>query len=282
MWQCPLCQQELTLQTDTQPKQWVCCHGHSFDVAKSGYVNLLPVQFKHSRQPGDDKLMVNARRQFHDFKSYEPLMAKLVELIQDYREPSQALHLYDAGCGEGSYLAYCQNALATKYSDLTAAGSDIAKHAVDIGAKKYKACQFSVATSVDLPLPTGSQSILLQVFAPGSSSEYHRVLEDNGLLITVNPGPKHLWQLKQQLYDQPRQHVQNKSEWPGFQLIETQALNYQLKFISPAHCLALLQMTPYYWRLSAQKAEFIQQQLTEIDVSFSISLFQKLANTTPQ
>ena len=77
MWRCPLCQQPLQQSMRT----WRCDNRHAFDEAKSGYLNLLPVQNKKSKQPGDDKTMVNARRQFHDAKGYEPLMAALVSRL---------------------------------------------------------------------------------------------------------------------------------------------------------------------------------------------------------
>ena len=43
---------------------WRCASGHSFDIASQGYTNLLPVQHKRSRDPGDSKEMVAARRRF--------------------------------------------------------------------------------------------------------------------------------------------------------------------------------------------------------------------------
>ena len=46
---CPLCREALT----REPRRWFCATGHSFDVAREGYVNLLPVQHKKSRDPGD-------------------------------------------------------------------------------------------------------------------------------------------------------------------------------------------------------------------------------------
>ena len=77
MWQCPLCQRAL----DTQSKTWRCAGNHSFDCAKSGYVNLLPVQNKRSLHPGDDKPMLLARRDFHQAQGYGPLMAHLSDLL---------------------------------------------------------------------------------------------------------------------------------------------------------------------------------------------------------
>ena len=55
-YQCPLCEQALSFDERT----FRCENNHCFDLAKENYVNLLPVQFKHSKEPGDNKAMVNA------------------------------------------------------------------------------------------------------------------------------------------------------------------------------------------------------------------------------
>ena len=78
MWQCPLCASPLSVQTN-QP--WRCDKGHSFDVAKQGYVNLLPVQFKNSLQPGDDKAMVQAREAFLNAGFYDPLIQAISKIF---------------------------------------------------------------------------------------------------------------------------------------------------------------------------------------------------------
>ena len=60
-------------------------------------MNLLPVQFKHSTEPGDNKQMMQARREFLEAGFYEP-MAKAVAIMIDANQPT---HLLDLGCGEG-------------------------------------------------------------------------------------------------------------------------------------------------------------------------------------
>ncbi len=82
MWHCPLC--KLPISLHTTPIR--CENNHTFDKAKSGYVNLLPVQFKKSKLPGDDKAMVRARREFHQLNAYKPLKDKLVTLVEKVLE----------------------------------------------------------------------------------------------------------------------------------------------------------------------------------------------------
>ena len=96
-YRCPLCQQVLSF----SDKNFRCSNNHNFDQAKEGYVNLLPVQHKHSKDPGDNKAMVNARRAFLDKGFYQPLIEQLLALYQQYADSNSAI--LDAGCGEGYY-----------------------------------------------------------------------------------------------------------------------------------------------------------------------------------
>ena len=66
---CPLDGDPLTPEGQT----WRCPAGHSFDTARQGYVHLLPVQNKRSRDPGDSKAMVAARQRFLNAGYYQPI-----------------------------------------------------------------------------------------------------------------------------------------------------------------------------------------------------------------
>jgi len=77
---CPLCRSELV----QDGKQWRCGQNHSFDQAKEGYVNLLPVQKKNSRDPGDNKQMMQARRAFLNAGYYQALSDRVNELALEY------------------------------------------------------------------------------------------------------------------------------------------------------------------------------------------------------
>ena len=74
---CPLCHQPLAHVNNS----FICPQRHQFDVAKEGYVNLLPVQHKRSRDPGDSAEMMQARRAFLDAGHYQPLRDAIVEQL---------------------------------------------------------------------------------------------------------------------------------------------------------------------------------------------------------
>ena len=284
MWHCPLCKSPISL-TSTPIR---CDNNHSFDKAKSGYVNLLPVQFKKSKLPGDDKDMVKARREFHQLDTYKPLKDRLVEVVERLlvesckEKPEEASQqrasIYDAGCGEGSYLDAMVQGLSLKGFSIKAAGSDISKIAVELAAKAYKHTQFVVASSFELPLEKFTQNMVMQVFAPGSNDEYKRVLKSEGLLLTVDPAPNHLFELKQQVYDTPRLHRIDDEPRGGFTRVHSECFSFPISFDSEEHKLALIKMTPFYWKLPPGRIETIVKALDNVTADFHIQIWKKDAN----
>ena len=91
---CPICGETL----DRIEKQYRCGNGHSFDVARQGYVNLLPVQQKRSLNPGDTREQVLGRRAFLETGCYEPISNALNEAAKELGATGPIL---DVGCGEG-------------------------------------------------------------------------------------------------------------------------------------------------------------------------------------
>ncbi|RDV26027.1 methyltransferase domain-containing protein [Alteromonas aestuariivivens] len=288
MWQCPLCH----LALNTEDTSWRCANNHTFDRAKSGYVNLLPVQQKKSKHPGDDKAMLNARRAFHDSHGYLPLMQAVARQLENLfvqhnkpirysvEPPAAPLILYDAGCGEGAYLKFVADALAVAGYSVVASGSDIAKQAVEMASKSFPSAQFVVASSVSLPVMDEQLDVIMQIFAPGKDDEYARVLRPRGLLVTVDPGPDHLWQLKQKVYQRPQQHQQKSSQKAGFELLETCRETFELVFSSDTQRQALYAMTPYVWRLNEEHRVELDH-LAEVTADFTVRFWRKLAGDRP-
>ncbi|MFT4732843.1 MAG: 23S rRNA (guanine745-N1)-methyltransferase, partial [Gammaproteobacteria bacterium] len=206
MWQCPLC--KLPLQThlvdaqDRLLKTWSCENNHSFDKAKQGYVNLLPVQNKRSKMPGDDVDMVVARTTFFAKKPYAPLAKKLAEVISSidshnidgiYVPRNQScvavmpVNIYDSGCGEGYYLEALSTLLSStelvhKPTLYSFSGHDISKAAVVAAAKRNQDKQLVVASTINIPVQDRSQDIILQIFAPACAEQYARILHSNGVV----------------------------------------------------------------------------------------------------
>lgn len=187
---CPTCGAALTLGS----RQWLCPKGHCFDVARQGYVNLLPVTQKHSLHPGDTREQVVARRTFLEAGFYEPLAQAVCQAARRYGKNAKAI--LDAGCGEGYYSAQIARALprAALY------GLDISKDAVRLAAGRYKSGTWICGTAAHLPFPSGSLDLILSMFALTVPEEFHRVLTPGGVYLQVLAAEDHLLGLKKIIY----------------------------------------------------------------------------------
>jgi 23S rRNA (guanine745-N1)-methyltransferase len=165
-----------------------CPRGHSFDVARSGYVNLLQPQERRSKHPGDSAEAVAARRRLHD----RGVMQPLVDAIADCSGALSSDTVLDAGCGEGFYLGTLARRIGFE-----AHGLDISTRAVDAAAKRYPQCEWVVANADRfLPYSDDSFSLLLSITARMNSAEFGRVLRDDGRLLVALPAPEDLVELR--------------------------------------------------------------------------------------
>jgi 23S rRNA (guanine745-N1)-methyltransferase len=167
-----------------------CARGHSFDVAREGYVNLLTGRQK-SGTKGDTPAMLAARTQFFAGGYYEPLRAFLMDKISHIEHATIA----EIGCGQGYYIGgIAEHKMCSKSLCL---GTDIAKEGIRQAAKNYPNVQFAVAdTNTQVPLPDHSVDVLLDIFAPRNAEEFARVLRPGGHLLVVIPTQKHLAKLR--------------------------------------------------------------------------------------
>ncbi len=272
LFSCPICQQPLVAQDNSAR----CSSNHCFDFAKEGYLNLLPVQKKNSIDPGDNKAMMQARRDFLNAGHYQNLAEQVSQLIIEYSEQQkevskQPLQGLDLGCGEGYYSQIFAEQSVDKVSWH---GLDISKSAIRSAAKRAKNIQFCIASAFDLPFPEQSFDLITRIYAPSSATELTRVLRPNGRLITVSPGPRHLFQLKQVIYQTPQLHTELASQISGFELIQTQPLQQQLTLSKPQDIANLLAMTPFAYKLTPEQKQALTEQPLTLDLDFKIEVFE--------
>lgn len=268
---CPLCGGPLA----EAPGGLCCGRGHRFDRAREGYVHLLPVGQKHSRTPGDDKGMVSARRAFLDRGWYAPLRAALGELAVRCA-PGPAPAVLDAGCGEGYYTAGVREALLASGRNPAAAGIDISKFSVQKAAGRYREIDFAVASAYRLPVAAGSVDLLLNVFSPLALEEFRRVLRPGGVYLYVVPAARHLWQLKEVLYDQPYPNEERETPYEGFAYQEILPVRFRVRLPSQADIHALFQMTPYYWKTPREGAARLERlESLDCEMAFSVHVFRR-------
>ncbi len=168
--------------------RFTCERGHSFDVARSGYVNLLQPQERRSKQPGDSGVAVAARRRLHDRGVTAPLLDAIGEILG----ASNRDVVLDAGCGDGFYLA-----TLSERAGFSGHGIDISIPAVDAAARRYPDCQWIVGNADRMvPYADHSFSIVQSITARMNPSEFRRVLRDDGRLLVALPAPEDLIELR--------------------------------------------------------------------------------------
>ena len=244
---CPVCGAVLS----KAERSYVCENRHSFDIARQGYVNLLPVQQKHSIAPGDTREQVLSRRAFLEAGFYAPIADALVETAKKYALTGALL---DVGCGEGYYCTRLADALGLELT-----GLDISKEAVRCAAAKYKQARWLCATAAHIPVADGSTDLLTSLFALTLPEEYRRVLKANGLYFQVLAAQDHLMGLKQIIYDEILlKEKDSVPVLPGFQLLESIPIRFSFT-AEGSQIQNLFSMTPHVFRIGKEGARRLQE-----------------------
>ena len=250
---CPICQ----LPLEAQGRSLRCGRNHSFDVARQGYVNLLPVQQKRSLHPGDTREQVLSRRAFLESGAYEPIVEAVKAAAEGHAGP-----ILDVGCGEGYYAVRVADHLQ---AELT--GLDISKEAVRCAAAQYKGPRWLCGTAAHLPIADSSVGVLMSMFALTMPQEFRRVLKKGGIFIQVLAAQDHLMGLKSIIY--PEILLKEKDSVPaleGFELLFSTPVRFE--FTAEGEQIGnLLSMTPHFWRISAEGAKRLKATETLTDTA---------------
>ena len=271
---CPVCQTPITTTEDGG----VCRKGHRFDRARSGYMHLLPANRKHAKNPGDDKLMVDARRKFLDKGYYRPLADTVSRLAGEWLAnlPHQTPCVLDAGCGEGYYTTLLYDALCQRGMEPDILGVDISKLALDKAAKRQKAIFYVVASFFHLPVPDACCDLLCSLFSPYCSEEYQRVIRPGGAMLLVIPGENHLWELKQAIYERPYKNQVKPFALEGFTLLDHMQVHDTIYLAEHNDIENLFKMTPYYYKTSEQdQARLLGRGELTTQIEFEVLLYRK-------
>jgi 23S rRNA (guanine745-N1)-methyltransferase len=286
----------------TPPGQpWHCTNGHSFDVAREGYCNLLVVQHKASRAPGDTAEMVAARRRVLDTGIYAPIADSVVAHLWTLTHrpslsvlpPSPPLEglegegrgggsiapfrVVDAGCGEGYYLARIAELAAGNASyTLELAGTDVSKWAVRAAAKRKAPIAWAVANNRHLPFQAASVDAILCLFGFPVWQGFSPVLSPDGRVLMVDPGPEHLVELRAVIYPtvnrSPVASLQ-QAEAAGYVLESTTPVTYTANLTSQAQIADLFAMTPHAHR-ATEAGRAALQALDQLTVTVDVVVRQ--------
>jgi 23S rRNA (guanine745-N1)-methyltransferase len=171
---------------ERREQSWLCPWGHSFDIARTGYCNLLQPQDRRSRHPGDPKEAALARRRFLEAGHGEFLLKALLE---EMGEPESVL---DVGCGEGYFLGSLAEERAVE-----AHGVDLSVPAIDLAARRWPGVRWWVINADRiLPFADGSFDLALSIAGRRPSAELRRVLKPAGRLLVAVPAEDDLIELR--------------------------------------------------------------------------------------
>ncbi len=236
----------------------VCAGRHTFDCAREGYINLLPVQDKASRDPGDSKAMVAARHRFLETGAYASIAGALAEVavstLARRKRPGPAVIL-DAGCGEGYYLERLGQQLSGMPGVESAhlIGIDISKWAVRAAAKRGIPATWAVASNRRPPLAPGSVDLIVCLFGFPIWEGFAPVQPREAEVILVDPGPDHLQELRALIYPEVKRSARpTLTPQPGYAPVSEATHLSRAHIATPGAIADLLAMTPHGHRASQE------------------------------
>jgi 23S rRNA (guanine745-N1)-methyltransferase len=222
-----------------------CAAGHSFDIARQGYVNLVP-------GAGDTAAMVEARADFLAAGHYRPIADALAEESQAVGAAGAVL---DLGAGTGYHLARVLNALP----DRLGLAIDPSSAALRRAARSHpRAAAVGADAWKPLPLRDGAGALVLSVFAPRNAPEMARVLAPGGSLLAITPTTRHLYELigPLGLLTVPEDKADRLDAQldSGFRLTDRRTVEHAM-FLSREEAAQIVRMGPSAWHVDEHAVE---------------------------
>lgn len=269
---CPLCGGSL----EGMGRSLVCVGGtkkHNYDIAKEGYVNLLPPGKGKNSHTGDEAEMIRARCRFLQTGAYNNLSDEIASLIADSID-TEEVTVIDSGCGEGYHTRRFTKALADKYGKRTlCAAFDASKHGAASGAKAaYReglapkegsgvpfdgncSTYFFAGNIFSLPVAYECADAVVSMFAPIAWDENRRVLKSGGVLVVAASGIDHLEEMRGVIYDEVIKKAPDVVPAEGFTLCKKSSVRYSHLLSSSEEISDLFGMTPFCYKTPREAAE---------------------------
>ena len=286
---CPVCGKDLKRDGNAL----LCENKHTFDVSRSGYVNLLPPGKEKNSRTGDEKKMIRARADFLACGHYERISTCLAQFISQYRENISSI--CDMGSGEGYHTLNIARVLGEKTNGrLIALGADASKYGAECASKRSRMlglmprdgiggdCEektqayFVPANIFSMPIKDGKIDLCVSMFAPIPWDECGRVLSDEGMLAVVSSGKDHLIEMREIIYDEVKEADFSPKCDEGFEKIAEKSIKYTAHLGTKKEIEDLFTMTPFYYKTTEEgRARLLSCESLDVTVNVKYSLFAK-------
>ncbi len=270
---CPVCSCEIV----EKGNRYICKNNHSFDISKKGYVNLLMSNASGNKRHGDDKMMVEARRDFLNKGYYSPLADEISRITVQNLSDTKDISVFECGCGDCYYLEMLKKHLDENSINNSLWGCDISKEVLPYGKKRMGSANLFVASAAKLPILNESINVAMSVFAPCSFNELSRIVKYGGIVVKVIPLENHLIELKENLYDEVYLNRPVVEEHCDFEIITNVKKEYVFEITNGNDLENLFKMTPYYYKTGTEaQKKLLSMEKMKITASFGIICYRKI------
>lgn len=280
---CPVCGEQLTREGGS-----LFCGGarrHCYDVAASGYVNLLPPGKGKNARTGDDAGMISARTAFLSGGYYDGISDAVSAIAAKHVSTgSGRITLLDAGAGEGYHTCRIARGLASLTGrHVDAVGIDASKKGAAAGARLAArtmtddtSISFAAGNIFSLPAADRSLDVMLSLFAPIPAAEAARTLKDDGILVVTASAARHLWEMRCLLYDDVREGNAEAATPAGFVLKDKAEHRETVHIPDNETLMHLFTMTPFYYRTpESGRARLAETKSLDVSVMADLYVFTK-------
>lgn len=278
---CPVCDGPMAVGGEGD-RSLICDHGHCFDLSAKGYVNLLLSHQRKSSTPGYTQAALRARRAVAERGFFDPVRDAVAEAIAGNLSAPTPWRLLDAGCGEGYVLsAIIARLRGPERNDTQAVGLDISKPGIEIAGRHDRGVLWCVANIAKrLPFAAGAFDVVTNLLAPMNAAEFRRVLRCGGIVVKVAPMEGHLQELREALYERPREHsfaaARDAAELATYFEIRAHRRLTCARPVDKESIRDIIMMTPLFWkakrdRIAALEHVGLPQVTVEVDLTVGVA-----------
>ncbi|MGX9462632.1 putative RNA methyltransferase [Shewanella sp. A14] len=272
---CPVC--SAPLNQHQASSGFYCDNKHHFDKHANGYWPLL------SKTKGKGKAQVESRQQMRGrhfllesglfAPLIEQLRAVMLDLCASYGDTP--LQHIDYQCADGYYLRQLVPALVEANITCQHWGITDAENAIFAAAKSETPANLLLLALKKLPFASQSVDIVTVLDSALKGKECIRILKDDGRIVLLQPGIRHLWQIKQQVYPDLVEKTLQLNLPNDIEIDKQQQVIFS-QSVTGEQALTLLDMSVFGWRANDQlKHQIKSTAISDLEFDWQIITLKK-------